>query len=411
MLFLYTIIILFGESFILPKDQAKWCKYAFVANTKEYENPDYNKDLCRYQQTYYLLYMTVDECDYARRMLLSVIFGAIIGFERRSADRPAGIRTMGLVSLGSCFFTMCGMNAFRSSTMHWDAARVSAAIPSGVGFLGAGLIWKGTESIGDGERHEVHGLATAAGVWLSAAVGVGVGGKLYIPSAYAVVLVVFMLRIGPRLYLWDSDGSAWSDDLAGWESETEKDDSIDDTDDEGTSEVVVEVPNSRSVGLNKASVVTQEERQWLLERESSIRSTSFKCPIDDNCIRTQVSLKKEEFLDHHSTHSLPVEAIVPMKLSDSDNDEGTSIQSGINGNYPERGRRLHRVHSQPILRSLARYEQLASAVVNYPMRKSKSEAEFLIPVRDKRSKSRRRRGTSKTLRRKPKHYKGPIFVN
>jgi hypothetical protein len=60
---------------------------------------------------------------------------------------------------------------------------------------------------------------------------------------------------------------------------------------------------------------------------------------------------------------------------------------------------------------LARYEQLASAVVNYPMRKSKSEAEFLIPVRDKRSKSRRRRGTSKTLRRKPKHYKGPIFVN
>jgi len=407
-LLIYTIIILFGESLILPKDEAKWCKYAFVENTKEYENPDYNKDLCRYQQTYYLLYMTVDECDYARRMLLSVIFGAIIGFERRSADRPAGIRTMGLVSLGSCFFTMCGMNAFRSSTMHWDAARVSAAIPSGVGFLGAGLIWKGTESIGDGERHEVHGLATAAGVWLSAAVGVGVGGKLYIPSAYAVVLVVFMLRIGPRLYQWDSDGSAWSDDLAGWESETDKDDYIDDTDDDGTSEVEAEIPSPRSVGLKKADVVTQEERRWLLERESSIRSASLKFPLDDNCISTQISLKKEEFLDH-STHSLPVVATVPIKLSDSDNDEGTLL--GINRNYPERGRGLHRVFSQPILRSLARDEQLASAVVNYPMRKSKSEAEFLIPVRDKRSKSRRRRGTSKLPRRKPKHYNGPIFVN
>lgn len=54
------------------------------------------------------------------------------------------------------------MRAFESSTMGWDAARVSAAIPSGVGFLGAGLIWKGSEGAGVDEAPAVHGLTTAA---------------------------------------------------------------------------------------------------------------------------------------------------------------------------------------------------------------------------------------------------------
>jgi len=49
---------------------------------------------------------------------------------------------MGLVAVGACFFTIASMDAFRSSTMGWDASRVTAAIPKGVGFLGAGLIWK-----------------------------------------------------------------------------------------------------------------------------------------------------------------------------------------------------------------------------------------------------------------------------
>ena len=163
-LFIYTFIILFGEWIFLPSDQSKWCKFTNTLNSKEYENPDYDTNLCRHQQTIYLLFMTVEECDYARRMLVSAIYGAIIGLERRSADRLAGIRTFSLVSLGSCFFTMCGMNGFRSSTMHWDSARVSAAIPSGVGFLGAGLIWKSNSSDGGnaGEKYQVHGLAVSS---------------------------------------------------------------------------------------------------------------------------------------------------------------------------------------------------------------------------------------------------------
>ncbi|KAL7498326.1 hypothetical protein ACHAWT_007654 [Skeletonema menzelii] len=68
-------------------------------------------------------------------MALSVLLGGLIGSERRASDRPAGIRTMALVSLGSCFFTISSMLAFRASPMSWDSSRVSAAIPSGVGFF------------------------------------------------------------------------------------------------------------------------------------------------------------------------------------------------------------------------------------------------------------------------------------
>lgn len=114
---------------------------------------------------------------------------------------------MALVSLGSCFFTISSMLAFRASPMGWDSSRVSAAIPSGVGFLGAGLIWKGTLKDGSGtELYQVHGITTAASVWLSAAVGVGAGGALYAVSAYSTALVVLVLRFGPRLYLASDRG-------------------------------------------------------------------------------------------------------------------------------------------------------------------------------------------------------------
>jgi len=133
----------------------------------------------------------LQEIEFAQRMILAVLLGGVIGFERRASERPAGIRTMSMVCLGSCFFSMTGQLAFKSSTMGWDAARVAAAVPSGVGFLGAGLIWKGSTTTSTvnayGERltvssQSVHGLTTSASVWLSAAVGVAVSGgrRLYL---------------------------------------------------------------------------------------------------------------------------------------------------------------------------------------------------------------------------------------
>lgn len=110
-------------------------------STSKYENPDYDNSPCHTSRLPYLLYLTLEECDLSRRMASSVLFGGFIGYERRASDRPAGIRTMALVALGSCFFTLSSQLAFRDSPMTWDSSRVSAAIPSGVGFLGAGLIW------------------------------------------------------------------------------------------------------------------------------------------------------------------------------------------------------------------------------------------------------------------------------
>merc|ERR1712238_591225 len=76
----------------------------------------------------------------------------------------------------------------------WDASRISAAIPSGVGFLGAGLIFKKTE---EDSTMVVHGLTTAASVWLSAAVGIACGGELYFAGSFGTALML-LLRFGPR---------------------------------------------------------------------------------------------------------------------------------------------------------------------------------------------------------------------
>ena len=156
---------------------------------------------CRFGRKFNLLLLTVEECEFGRWLVYATIFGSIIGWERRNADRPAGVRTMSLVALGSCLFSICSAFAFVSGPMNWDASRVAAAIPSGVGFLGSALIFKHTANLGDGSSdgwHEVHGLTTAASVWLSAAVGIACSGGLYFIASLSTAIVLVMLRFGPR---------------------------------------------------------------------------------------------------------------------------------------------------------------------------------------------------------------------
>ena len=166
-------------------------------------NPSYRPDPCRWRRYGVLLGLNKWEADMCCRVIISILMGSIIGFERRRADRPAGIRTMAMVCLGACVFTIDSMFAFVDGTMGWDASRVSAAIPSGVGFLGAASIWKGTQPKGGahGEVHapEVHGLTTATSVWFSAAVGLLCGGGLYVPALFATASSVVYLRFAPRL--------------------------------------------------------------------------------------------------------------------------------------------------------------------------------------------------------------------
>jgi len=165
---------------------------------QHYPNPEFNQVDCLDRRYVELAWLSVRECYFGRRCLAAIAAGSLIGYERRSPDRPAGIRTMAVTALGSCTFTIASMFAFRGSTMAWDASRVSAAIPSGVGFLGSGLIWKGMIGQGEEQVHQVHGLTTAASIWLSAAVGVVIGGGMYFVGFFTVITAMLILRFGPR---------------------------------------------------------------------------------------------------------------------------------------------------------------------------------------------------------------------
>ncbi len=96
--------------------------------------------------------------------LVAILCGAIIGSEREKREKPAGIRTLILVCLGSTTFTMV---SFAFGTTTGDTGRVAAQIVTGIGFLGGGVILHG--------RTEVSGITTAATVWATAAMGVVIG--------------------------------------------------------------------------------------------------------------------------------------------------------------------------------------------------------------------------------------------
>jgi len=98
------------------------------------------------------------------RLLAAAILGAVIGFEREKAGKAAGLRTHILVSLGTCVFVIAGIGYGMSSD---GLSRVIQGIVTGLGFLGAGTILK--------DQHDIKGLTTSAGIWMTAAIGVSVG--------------------------------------------------------------------------------------------------------------------------------------------------------------------------------------------------------------------------------------------
>ena len=130
------------------------------------------------------------ELEMVLRLLLAVGLGALIGFERQHAGKPAGLRTHLLVCIGSALFTIASIYGFGEDS---DTARVAAGIVAGIGFLGAGTIIRSREGI-------LVGLTTASSIWAVAAIGLAAGAGLYIlaPVTTVIVLIVLMLpkRIG-----------------------------------------------------------------------------------------------------------------------------------------------------------------------------------------------------------------------
>lgn len=118
------------------------------------------------------------------RLLLSVILGGVIGFERGRAGRPAGLRTHILVCLGSALAIMTNQYIYQIYHVG-DPTRMAAQVISGIGFLGAGTI------IVTG-RHQVKGLTTAAGLWATACMGLAIGIGFYKAAIFACFLIAFV---------------------------------------------------------------------------------------------------------------------------------------------------------------------------------------------------------------------------
>jgi putative Mg2+ transporter-C (MgtC) family protein len=117
------------------------------------------------------------------RLLVAVVLGGLLGYERESVGASAGLRTHMLVSLGSALFVLIPLQAGMQIT---DLSRVLQGVTAGIGFLGAGAILKLTD------ENQIKGLTTAASVWLTAAVGIAAGmGR----EATAVLSALFAIAI------------------------------------------------------------------------------------------------------------------------------------------------------------------------------------------------------------------------
>ncbi len=125
----------------------------------------------------------------ALRLLLSVLLGGLVGFERERKNSAAGLRTHILVCLGSCLIMVLSMYGFAAfadePNVRLDPARLAAQVITGVGFLGAGTILFTGKAI--------TGLTTAASVWVVMAVGLAVGAGFYMPAVTTAVLVLLIL--------------------------------------------------------------------------------------------------------------------------------------------------------------------------------------------------------------------------
>jgi putative Mg2+ transporter-C (MgtC) family protein len=110
--------------------------------------------------------------DYVVKLLVALLCGAILGYERERRDKPAGLRTIVLITIGSTLYMIVSelipqVSAGPVSITQADPARVAAQVVSGIGFLGAGTIIQ--------SRGSVHGLTTAAVIWVAAAIGLCIG--------------------------------------------------------------------------------------------------------------------------------------------------------------------------------------------------------------------------------------------
>ncbi|WP_312198392.1 MgtC/SapB family protein [Anaerospora hongkongensis] len=133
------------------------------------------------------------EIDTLMRLSVAFVLGGLIGYERQSQSKAAGLRTHVLVCLGSCLVMILSLNIYQSvqGLTNADPARLAAQVVSGVGFLGAGTIMK--------EGATVTGLTTAASLWVVSGVGLAVGCGYYSGAFYTTFLILLTLALLLRI--------------------------------------------------------------------------------------------------------------------------------------------------------------------------------------------------------------------
>jgi len=119
------------------------------------------------------------------KLLLALVLGGLIGWERELYDKPAGFRTNTLICVGSTLFTIFSLKI--GIIPGTDSARIAAQIVSGIGFLGAGAIIRRGEAI--------LGLTTAATIWFVASIGMGIGAGYYVISSVGTALALAILFV------------------------------------------------------------------------------------------------------------------------------------------------------------------------------------------------------------------------
>lgn len=124
------------------------------------------------------------------RLLMAALLGGVLGYERERQGKAAGLRTHMLVAMGAALFVLVPQQA---GMLVADMSRVIQGIVTGVGFLGAGAIIK------RGSEEDVQGLTTAAGVWMTAAIGIACGLGREATAALSTLLALVVLGLLPRL--------------------------------------------------------------------------------------------------------------------------------------------------------------------------------------------------------------------
>lgn len=119
------------------------------------------------------------------RLLIAALLGGVIGYEREIRAKGAGVRTHVLVALGSALFMIISQYGF-DGALRFDASRVAAQVVSGIGFIGAGIIIF--------QKNRVSGLTTAAGLWVTASIGLGAGSGMFAVTGVCTVMVLAVLE-------------------------------------------------------------------------------------------------------------------------------------------------------------------------------------------------------------------------